>query len=142
MTEMVKTGLFSNIKSSLWGKVLYSILTGLFGSLLIVLFLTGLMPLGATVKHLPWILAFNASVAGYTLLDRSRDKLHHKKLSGMGVGILIAVPTCLLLNLLALNMTGMGLMGWPEMLFFIIIASVFAGLGAWLAIKYITIKGS
>lgn len=134
-------GLFSNVKSSLWWQVSYSILTGLFGSLLLVVFLTGLMPLGATVKHLPWILGFNASVAGYTLLDRIPDKLKYKKLSGMGIGFLVAVPACGFLNLIALKMTGIGLMSGSEMLMFIVIASVFGGLGAWLALKYQSIKG-
>ncbi len=142
MSEMVKMGFFSNVKSSLWGPVLYSVLTGLFGSLLLVLFLTGLMPLGATVKYLPWFLAFNASVAGYTLLDRTRDKLQYKKLSGVGVGFCIAVLVCLSLNIFSIKITGIGLIGWVEIMVFIIIAAVFGGLGAWLSLKYSSIKGS
>lgn len=141
MAESAKMGLFSNVKSSLWWQVFYSILTGLCGSLLLVIFLTGLMPLGATVKHLPWILGFNASVAGYTLLDRIPDKLTYKKLSGVGTGFLVAALACIFLNLMTLKMTGIGLMGWSEMWMFIVIASVFGGLGAWLALKYQSIKG-
>lgn len=141
MSEVVKMEFFSNIKSSLWGQVGYSTLTGLFGTLLLVLFLTGLMPLGATLKYLPWILGFNASVAGYTLMDRAGNKLQHKKPAGLGVGFLVAALTCNLLNLLTLKMTGMPLMGWPEMLSFIIIASLLGGFGAWLALKYASIKG-
>lgn len=141
MEAMAKMGFISAIRSSLWGQVLYSILTGLFGSLLLVLFLSGLMPLAATLTYLPWILAFNAAVAGYTLLDGAANKLHHKKLSGMGVGSLIALLTCVLLNLLTWKMTGMmGLMGWPEMVGFITVAALFGGFGAWLAIKYAQIK--
>lgn len=142
MSEMVKMGTFSNIKSSLAGQVLSSIFTGLFGSLLLVMFLTGLMPIAATVKHLPWVLGFNAAVAGYTLLDRNRDKLRHKKLSGVGVGFLVAVTACLLLNFLTFKMTGMGLIEGGEMIFFIIISAIFGGFGAWLAITYSRIKGS
>lgn len=139
---MVKMGIFSNIKASIWVQVLSSMLTGLIGSLLLVLFLTGLMPLGATVKYLPWIFAFNASLAGYTLLDRNPDKLRYKKLSGVGVGFLVAAPGCLLLNVLTFKMTGMGLVEGSEMIFFILIASLSGGFGAWLAIAYARIKGS
>jgi hypothetical protein len=142
MSEMAKMGTFSNIKSSMWGQVLSSILTGLFGSLLLVLFLTGLMPLGETIKHLPWIFGFNASVAGYTLLDYARDKLQYKILSGIGVGGFVALSACLLLNLLTYRISGMGLMTWSELLIFGIIASLFGGLGAWLAMAYARIKGS
>jgi hypothetical protein len=140
MSEMVKMGFFSKIKSSLWGQVLYSILTGLFGSLLLVLFLTGLMPLGATVRYLPWILGFNASVAGYTLLDRSRNQLAYPKMSGIGVGALVAILVGNLLNVLTFKMTGIGLMEGMEMLVFTLVASVFGGLGAWLALTYARIK--
>lgn len=141
MSAVVKMGFIANIRSSLCGQVLYSILTGLFGSLLLVLFLSGLMPLADTLTYLPWILAFNAAVAGYTLLDGAADKLKRKKLSGVGVGSVIALMTCALLNLMAWKMTGMmGLMGWPEMAGFIAVAALFGGFGAWLAVKYARIK--
>lgn len=142
MNAMVNMGYVSNIKSSFWWQASYSMLAGLFGSLLLVLFLTGLMPLSATTRYLPWILGFNACVAGYTLLDRTRDKLHYKKVAGMGVGFLVAVLACTALNLLTVKMAGINLIGWAEMLLFIIIATVFGGLGAWLSVKYSTIKGN
>jgi hypothetical protein len=139
---MVKKRAFYTIKSSLWGKILSSILTGLFGSMLIVLFLTGLMPLGETVKYLPWILAFNASVAGYTLLDRTRDRLLYKKAAGVGVGFSVAALACTLLNILTLKMVGVGLMGRAEIGVFVSIAALFGGFGAWLAVRYTSIKNS
>jgi hypothetical protein len=142
MNAMANTGCFSNVKSSLWCQASYSMLAGLFGSLLLVLFLTGLMPLSATVRYLPWILGFNACVAGYTLLDRTREKLHHQKVAGMGVGFLVALLACTALNLLAVKMAGIYLVGWAEMLLFITIATVFGGLGAWLYLKYSAIKGN
>jgi hypothetical protein len=140
MNAMANMDYFSNFKSSLLWQASYSMLAGLFGSLLLVLFLTGLMPLSATVRYLPWILGFNACVAGYTLLDRTRDKLHHKKVAGMGVGFLLAVLVCIALNLLTVKMAGIHLMDWAEMLLFITIATVFGGLGAWLSLKYSAIK--
>lgn len=140
MSETLKTGLFSKIKSSLWGQALYSVLAGLFGSLLLVVFLTGVMPLAETVRYLPWILGFNASVSGYTLLDRSRDRLAYPKMSGIGIGALVAILAGNLLNALAAKMTGIGLMEGIEMLSFTLIASVFGGLGAWLALKYAGLK--
>ena len=140
MIEMMKPGFFTRIKSSFWGNVLYSILIGLFGSLLLVLFLTGLMPLGDTVRYLPWILGFNAAVTGYALLDRCRDRLSSPKLSGGGIGALVAMLVCSLLNILTFKTAGIALVGAVEMLVFIGIAAIFGGLGAWLAIAYAKIK--
>lgn len=140
MNETAKTDFFSKIKSSVWGQVLYSTMTGLFGSLLLVLFLTGLMPLGETVRYLPWILGFNASVTGYTLLDRMGDRLSAPKLTGAGMGALIAMLVCNLLNALALKTSGIALMGAVEMLLFIGIAFLSGSAGAWLAVAYARIR--
>jgi hypothetical protein len=142
MTDMIKTGFFSKIKSSFWGRVFYSTMTGLFGSLLLVLFLTGLMPLGATVRYLPWILGFNASLTGYTLVDRTGDRLCFPKLSGSGLGALVALLVCSLLNGVAVKTTGIALTGAVEMLVFLGLAFVSGGGGAWLAIAYARIQHS
>jgi hypothetical protein len=140
MTETAKSDFFSKIKSSFWGQVLYSTMTGLFGSLLLVLFLTGLMPLGETVRYLPWILGFNASVTGYTLLDGIGDRLSFPKLSGAGMGALVAMLVCNFLNVLTLKTAGIALMGAGEILLFIGISSISGGVGAWLTIAYTRIK--
>lgn len=133
-------GLFSTVKSSRWGQILYSIGTGLFGSLLIVLVLTGMMPLAQTVKYLPWILGFNAAVSAYTLLDRCRNAFRRPKTAGAGIGICVGVLACVLLNVLALQMTGAGLLLWSQMLVFVCIAGVLGGLGAWLSVAYASLK--
>ena len=136
---MVGTYSFSSIKSSLWGQFAYSVLAGVFGTLLVVLFLTGLMPIGATVANIPWILGFNGLVTGYTLMDRTRDRLRHRRASGFGSGFLMGVLALTSLNLLAMHTVGVGLIHWSELAFFTIIASASGGLGAILAIKYFSL---
>jgi hypothetical protein len=138
--DMVHTISFSNIKSSLWGQIAYSVLTGVGGTLLIVLFLTGLMPIGAIVAHLPWILGFNGLTTGYTLMDRTRDKIRRRRTVGAGCGFLVGLLACTLLNLMAWYTVGITVIYGSELLFFTIIASATGGLGAILAIKYFSLS--
>lgn len=81
-------------------------------------------------------------MTGYALLDRCRDKLSSPKLSGVGIGALVAMLVCNLLNILTFKIAGIALIGAVEMLVFIGIAAIFGGLGAWLSIAYAKIKNS
>ncbi len=119
-----------------WKQIVYSIFTGFFGTLLLVLFLTFFMPLTATVRYVPWIIGFNTAVAGYTLIDRTRERIRYKKAAGAGAGFLVAVTACITLNLMAGYMTGIGLIYWTDLLFFTIIGTGFGWLGAVLFMKY------
>lgn len=140
MVEMMIDRFFWHAKSSPWGGGIYSIATGLFGTLLMAVFLSGLMPLATTLKYLPLIVGFNAAVSGYTLLDRNRKWLWHKKLAGIMTGFCVALLACISLNLLAWKMIGTGLMEAATMVLCMSIGAVFGGLGAGLAVKYHRIK--
>ena len=136
MIETVLNGWLLNMRSSLWGQAAYSLFSAFFGTLLVVLFLSGLMPLAATVRYLPWIIVFTSAVAGYTLIDRTRDKLRYKKGAGAAIGLLVALLTCTTLNLMTWHQAGIGLIYWNDTLLMVVIGVVFGGLGAGLAKKY------
>ncbi len=140
VTDRIKMESFSSVRSALWWHVGTSLLTGLFGTLLIVVVVTGVLPLGQVVVYLPWILGFNAAVCGYTLLDRSPAAFRYKKAAGAGVGFMVGLLTCTLLDVLTLQLTGLGLMGWSEMAVPISMAVLFGYLGAWLAVAQSRIK--
>ncbi len=135
-----KTRLFLNMKFYPWKQIIYSIFTGFFGTLLVILFLTFFMPLTATVRYVPWVIGFNTAVAGYTLIDRTRERIRYQKAAGAGAGFLVAVTACITLNLMAAYMTGIGLIYWTDLLFFTIIGTGFGWLGAILSMKYLAIK--
>jgi len=142
MPYWVQTDTFIKLKSSLWVQIAYSVLTGVFGTLLIVLFLTGLMPIGATVAYMPWIVGFNGLTTGYMLMDRTRDRIRHRRVSGAGCGFLVGMLACTILNLLAIYTVGISLIDGSDLLFFTIIASASGGLGAILAIKYFSLNNA
>ncbi|MCP4690262.1 MAG: hypothetical protein GY859_19575 [Desulfobacterales bacterium] len=142
MIEKTRSGFFLYWKSSPWGPAIQRVFAGLFGTLLVVLFLTGFMPLAATIKWIPWIIGFNAAAAGYTLIHRARGRIRRKKTVGAGAGFLVAAAAGLALNSMSGHMTGVGLIYWTDLLFFSAIGALFGGLGAMLSVKYAAIEKS
>ncbi len=128
------------IKTSLWGKWIYSLFTGTTGTMLVVLFLNSFLPLGATLKWVPWVIGFNAMVTGYTLMEVTRRKIRRKRIAGVGSGIVVALAAGVALNLLSRQVWGEFLIGWADLLFFTAIGAVFAGLGAALAVRYLQLN--
>jgi hypothetical protein len=123
-------------KKSTGGRFVSSIFVGFFGSALVSVFLTGLLPISGVLKWIPWILGFNAAVAGYTLLDRTRNMLQYKKLAAIGAGFVMSLLFTIALNGLARYMTGMDLVMWTDLILFSVIGAIFGGIGGVLSIKY------
>ena len=142
MVEMAKISLVYKVKNSLWGEFVYRIFTGFLGTMLVVLFLTGFMPIMATVPYLPWIIGFSAMASGYSLVEKTTGRIQRQKAAGAGTGILVAALACLSLNLLTGYMAGVGLIYWYDMLFFVSIGLVCGFWGALLSVKYTAIKKS
>lgn len=126
--------------SYLLGKFVYSILVGVFGALLLVLFLSTLMDVFLAVKFVPWIIAFNTTITGYSLLDKTRDRLKHKQTSSVGAGILNVIITYIVLTLIFDYLLGEYLFSGWGLVFFLIIGIGCSKLGAMLAIKYFKLK--
>ena len=133
-------GYFSFITASRWGQVGYSFMVGLCGSLLIVIVLAGVMPLVDTIRFLPWVLGFNASVAAYTLMERAHARFKRPKAAGMLIGFVLGLVACGLLNLGAVYAAGATVATMTEALVFSAIAAGFGAAGAWLAGAYAKLK--
>jgi hypothetical protein len=127
-------------KSHLLGKVAYSILAGALGTILIVLFLTTFLNSHETVKFIPWIIAFNTAVTGYSLLNKTRHHFKHKQISSIGAGILNVIISYTALNFLFFYSEGEYLLGMRDLILYLIIGIICSALGALLAIKYLNLK--
>ncbi|MEA3429125.1 MAG: hypothetical protein U9Q84_07960 [Thermodesulfobacteriota bacterium] len=123
-------------KAPLLGKVAYSIFAGVFGAAVIVMFLTVFMELYRVESFVPWIIAFNTAVTGYSLIDKTRDTLKYKQISSICAGILTVVITYLLLSLLSFHLFSETIFSKWDIPLFIIIGIICSELGALLAIKY------
>jgi hypothetical protein len=119
-----------------FGKFVQPILTGVFGSILLVFFFTGLMSIGTIGKFLPFVIGFNTALTGYNLLRRTKNKFKYKRIWGLISGIITVVITVLILNGLFFYLFGGYIVCIIDFLLLISIGSVFSWLGAVLAIRY------
>jgi hypothetical protein len=127
-------------KSNLLGKVAYSILAGALGTVLIVLFLTTFLRSHETVKFIPWIIAFDTAVTGYSLLNKTRNHFKYKQISSIGAGTLNVIITYTTLRILFFHSEGEYLLGMWDLIVYLIIGVICSELGALLAIKYFSLK--
>ena len=123
-----------------FGKFVHPILTGVFGSVLLVIFFTGLMSIGTIGKFLPFVIGFNTALTGYNLLYRSKNKFKYKRIWGLISGIITVVITVLILNGLFFYLAGDYIICIMDFLFLISVGSVFSWLGAVLAIRYLHLE--
>jgi hypothetical protein len=127
-------------KSHLLGKIAYSILSGVSGTVFIVWFLTIFLNSHETVKFIPWLIAFNTAVTGYSLLNKTRNHFKHKQIYSIGAGTLNVIMTYTALNFLFFYSEGEYLVGRWDLIFYFIIGIICSELGALLAIKYFKLK--
>ena len=127
-------------KAPLLGKAAYCILTGIFGTAVLIVFLAVFMELYRIVAFIPWIIAFNTAMTGYSLIEKTRDTLKYKQISSIGSGILNVIITYCLLSLLSFYLFSESLFTRWDFVLFIVIGIVCSELGALLAIKYFKLK--
>ena len=129
-------------KAPLLGKIAYYIFTGVFGVAVIVMVLAVFMELYRVVPFVPWIIAFNTAMTGYSLIDKTRDTLKYKQLSSISAGVLNVIITYFLLSLSSFYLFGENLFSIWDFALFLVIGTVCSELGAILAIKYFKLKKS
>lgn len=116
--------------------IIYPIIVGIVGSLVLVGFFTSLMSLDSIEKLLPYIIGFNAALTGYNLIKKTDNSLKFKRIYAISSGVLMVILTAVILNLVMLHLMGGYAIYLTDTIFLIIIGGVSSGLGAILAIKY------
>ena len=83
---------FFEICSTAYVKAAYSVLVGAVGTVILVAFFNMVVTPAASIKFLPVIIAFNAALTGYMVLEKTRSFFQHKWLiaviSGLAVTLL------------------------------------------------------
>ena len=130
----------NKINPYLLGKIAYSIFAGVFGTIILVLFLATFLRIFEVVKFIPWIIALNTAITGYSLLDKTRDQLKYKQLFSISAGILNVIFTYVILSIISVNFLGEYLLGTWDFIVFLIIGVICSELGALLAIRYFKLK--
>ena len=114
-------------------KFIYSMFIGVFGSILIVMFFTGVMSMGTIEKLLPFIIGFNAALTGFNLMTRTKDSLKYKRLWSLLSGIILVVGVTLILNIAFYYLIGDNIVFMADFFILAVTGGVFSCLGAILA---------
>jgi sterol desaturase/sphingolipid hydroxylase (fatty acid hydroxylase superfamily) len=120
----------------LLGKFAYAVLVGVFGTILIALFLATFLHLSEVLRLVPFIIALNTALAGYISVEKTRDQVRHKYLFSMGAGILAVFIAYAILAVMLSYWLGESFLGPLDLLIFLVIGVVCSELGAFLAVKY------
>ena len=136
--EMIQ--FFSSDKRNLAGQFAYAVFTGVCGTLILVVFLNAILNVFQMSKFVPFIVAFNTAMTGYSLIDKCRERIRHKHAWALSAGLLTAIITVGLLMTFSFYFLGENLLGLKLSSFLIIIGAVCSDLGALLAAKYLKIK--
>jgi uncharacterized membrane protein len=137
-----------NLKIYLWAMntsdqikpIVFSIIIGVIGSLVLVGFFSCLMSIDTIEKLLPYIIGFNAALTGYNLIKNTDNSLKLKRTYAISSGVVMVVTTAVILNLVMLHLLGSYLIYFTDAISLIIIGGVSSGLGAILAIKYLNMN--
>ena len=117
-------------------KFIYSMFIGVIGSILLVIFFAGVMPMGTIEKLLPFIIGFNAALTGFNLMTRTKDSLKYKRLWSLISGIILVVGVTMILNIAFYYLAGGYIVFMTDFFILALTGGVFSWLGATLAIKY------
>ncbi len=137
---MTTTEGFFKGKTDAVGKFAYSILVGVFGTILLVLFLCTLLNIVDVIKFIPWIMGFNTATTGYSLVEKTRDRLRYRQVFSIVAGILNVLVTCIILNVISFHLLGGYLFDKKDLMIFLIIGTVCSEFGALLAIRYFRLR--
>ena len=128
------------IGSTAYGKTAASILSGIVGIVILVVFLNMLVSPVDSVSFLPFIVAFNAAATGYMVIDKTRSCFRFKRSVAVFAGAMTTIVGCACLNYLSLQITGLFFISPAELLSMLIVGCIAGWLGGALAIKYLNLQ--
>lgn len=117
--------------SSLPAKFIYSILVGIVGALIVTFFLSFLMFEETLLKIMPLVLGFNTAMTGYSLIDKTEDRLPWRSICVVSACLLVVLPVCLLFN----QFNQFASITLSQSMIYGLIGGVCSSSGSWLAMK-------
>ena len=136
ITFMFNSEIFENKKILLLCQIASAVLIGVCGTIIVSIFLAAILPLSKAIKFIPWIIAFNTAMTGYSLVEKTRASLKHKHMTSIGAGISNVLITAGSLAGISVYMIGINLINPLDLAIFLIIGIVSSEFGAWLAARY------
>ena len=137
---MFTLGHLLEIGSTAYAKTIYSILVGTFGAIILVAFFNMVVIPADSVRFLPVIIAFNAALTGYMVLEKTRSFFRHKWFVAVIAGIAVTLLAVVALNTFFLHLTGLFLINLPQVLIMLAIGTGSSWFGGVLAINYLNLN--
>jgi len=122
--------------STAYGKAVHSIVVGTVGTFILVVFLNMVMLPAFSLKFVPLIIAFNAALTGYMVLEKTRDYFQRKWAVAMVTGTVMTLLAFNVLNAFFMQTTGLYLLSLPQLAIMLAMGIGASWFGAVLAINY------
>jgi hypothetical protein len=120
--------------------VVLTLLVGVGGNVVVFIFLLTFLHIIAAIKFIPWIIAFNTAVAGYSLIDKTRDHLKYSKTVSALAGCLNALITSGIITAVSIYSFGEQLLNIRDISLFVVVGLICSVLGTILAVKYFKLQ--
>jgi len=114
----------------------FSIASGLFGSIILAVFLSGVISANKTADLMPLIIAFNGAVSGYKAVDLLKGSLHRLKTIGTIAGTVAGVLTWPVLNTISFYAAGFFILTAGDLAVFTGLSCLTGYLGSFTAVRY------
>ena len=131
---------FFEICSTAYGKAAYSVLVGAVGTVILVAFSNMVVTPADSIKFLPVIIAFNAALTGYMVLEKTRSFFQHKWLVAVISGLAVTLLSFFALNTFFLHITGLFLITLTQLLIMLAIGIGASWFGGVLAINHLKLN--
>lgn len=114
----------------------FSIASGLFGSIILAVFLSGVISAGKTADIMPLIIGFNGAVSGYKAVDLLKGSLRHLKTVGTIAGTAAGVLAWPVLNIVSFYAAGLFILTAGDLATFTAVSGMTGYLGSFTAVRY------
>lgn len=118
----------------------YAVLSGVFGTVILVLFLALFLDLQQLLATIPFVMAFNSAMTGFAFIDKTGLRSRSACLYSMGGGAVNVMLAFIILLLLSLHFLGETPFNGLHFLAYLFIGTGCSMLGSLLAVKYFSQK--
>jgi hypothetical protein len=138
----IYTDYVERLAGTWFGKTLYSVGVGAVGTVILAVFLAGMMRPTTLEILLPIIIGFNAALTGYMAVEKSRHIVRRQHLLAMGSGIVMVLLATIFLNIIFFQWAGFILVGLGTLVIMLVVGLIASGLGGKLCAKYLELNRS
>jgi len=133
---MINLSSIIDLWSTPYGKAVHSIVVGTVGTVILVAFFNMVMLPAYSLKFISLIIAFNAALTGYMVLEKTRETFRRKWSVSMVSGTVMTLLAFIVLNAFFLQTTSLYMLGLSQLAMMLVMGIGASWFGGVLAINY------